>query len=106
MSFEKLFSIIKEKFLQADVSRVKSHVACEFQVQGEARGTFYVEIKDGEISVEPYDYYDKQALFTATDKTYLEICQGELNPMIAFAVGRVKVTGELSKAQIIGTLFE
>ena len=105
MTFESLFTAIKEIFIKADVRDFHSHMAFEFQVQGEATGVFYVVIKEGRISVEPYEYHDRDALFVADGETYLEICRGELNPMLAFAVGRLKVEGDLSKAQLIGTLF-
>ncbi len=105
MTFESLFATMKEIFIQADVRDIHSHMAFEFRVQGEAAGVFYVEIREGRISVEPYEYHDRNALFIADGETYLEICQGELNPMLAFAVGRLKVEGDLSKAQLIRTLL-
>ncbi len=91
MSFEDLFFTIREKLYKFDVSWIKNHVAFEFQVQGESEGVFYVEISEGQIKVEPYEYYDRDALFIATANTYLEICQGFLNPKLAFAIGRLKV---------------
>ena len=105
MTFESLFSAIQEKLLKADASAFGSHAAFEFQVKGEAAGVFYVEIKDGRITAAPYNYYDRDALFVADGETYLEIIKGEVNPMIAFAVGRLKVTGDLAKAQLVSTIL-
>ena len=101
MSFENLFSIMREALIKMDVSEVQIHVAFEFQVLGDPEGVFYVEIDGGQMRVEPYNYYDRDVSFAASADTYLAIVNGELNPMLAFAVGRVKVYGDMSKVQRI-----
>ncbi len=105
MSFKNLFSTVREKLLKLDVSNIHSLIAFEFQVQGEAEGVFYVEIADGHMKVEPYEYYDRDALIIATANTYLEICHGNLNPLLAFAVGRLKIIGNMQKAYLFGSIF-
>lgn len=99
MTFEDLFSKIQEKVSKADVSGFDSFAAFEFQVKGETAGVFYVEIKDGKITAAPYNYFDRDALLAADGKTYMEILNGELNPLVAFAVGRLKITGNLEKCK-------
>ena len=37
------------------------NTAVEFNVYGEGEGAFYIEIKDGKVSLEPYEYYDRDA---------------------------------------------
>ena len=99
MTFEGLFTDAKDRLIQADVSKFSGTAAFEIRVYGEAAGVFYVEIKDGSISVMPYDYHDRSALITLSGETLAEICSGELDPRIAFAVGRVKVQGDFSKVE-------
>lgn len=105
MTFESLFATIKEKLSFADVRDIRGHVALEFQVLGEAKGMFFVEITNGRIRIEPYNYHDRDVSFAADADTYLEILNGRLNPMIAFAVGRVKVYGDMKKAQLVTKLL-
>lgn len=105
MSFESLFTTIKEALVKLDVSDIHTHAAFKFQIQGVPEGVFYAEIDGGQIKVEPYEYYDRDVLFIATANTYLEICQGYLNPLLAFAVGRLKVVGDMSKAYALGKAF-
>ncbi len=100
MTFESLFEAIKEKLNFADVRDVRGRVALEFQVQGEVQGMFFVEIINGSARIEPYNYLDRDVSFAADAETYLEILNGELNPMIAFAVGRVKIYGDIQKAKL------
>ena len=106
MTFETVFSAVNEKLSGADVQELNPHAAFEFQVTGEAAGVFYVEVKDGQVNIAPYNYNDRNALFVADADTYMEIFKGELNPMIAFAVGRLKVTGDLAKAQLMNKVLK
>ncbi len=105
MTFEGLFAAVQAGLSGKDVSAFGHFAAFEFQVTGQAAGVFYVEIRDGRMTVAPYNYNDRSALFIADGDTYQEIFEGKLNPMIAFAVGRLKVQGDLGKAQLITTLL-
>ena len=65
MTYADLFYEIKGKFMGADVSDIHEHLAFQFNIADEeAGGAFYVEVKDGELFVEPYEYYDRDAMFT------------------------------------------
>ena len=58
MTYAEFFSEIKGKFMEADVSDVTEHLAYQFNIIGDAEGIFYVEVKDGQLSVEPYEYFE------------------------------------------------
>lgn len=105
MTFDSIFAAVKKKCARADVRDIQEHVALEFQVQGEAQGMFYIEIAHGRMRIEPYNYFDRDASFAADAHTYMEILQGDLNPMIAFAVGRVQIYGDMDKAQLVKKFF-
>ena len=49
MTYEELVATVKEAAAQADASKIKDHIAFQFNVVGEAAGAFYLEIKDGKI---------------------------------------------------------
>ena len=105
MTFECLFATVKEKLAFADAREICGHVALEFQVRGEAKGMFFIEITNGRVRIEPYNYQDRDVSYLADAETYLEILNGQLNPMIAFATGRVKVYGDMNKAKLVTYLF-
>lgn len=71
MTYEEVFTQIKSIFMEADVSGEKEHVAFQFNVTGEGEGAFYAEVKEGTLCVEPYEYYDRDAVFTCTADTLL-----------------------------------
>lgn len=98
MTYEKLVQEIREIFSTADVSGIQEHIAYQFNIQGEAEGAFYAEISDGKLRIEPYEYYDRDVLFTSTADTLLKIVKGKLNAVHAFTVGKLKVEGDFDKA--------
>lgn len=78
MTYAEIFYEIKNKFMGADLSDIREHLAFQFNIEDEeAGGIFYVEVKDGELSVEPYEYYDRDAMFTATPDIFPENCRGK-----------------------------
>ena len=106
MTYADFFSEIKGKFMEADVSDITEHLAYQFNIVGEAEGIFYVEVKDGKLFVEPYEYYDRDAMFTCTAERLRKIAEGTLDPVNAFFTGRLKVEGNIDKALKLKDLIE
>ena len=98
MTYEELFQKVKDMFSKADVSGIKEHLAFQFNITGEGEGAFYAEVKDGVLSIEPYEYYDRDAIFICSADTLLKIDAGKLDPVFAFTTGKLKVEGSLDKA--------
>lgn len=106
MTYAEFFSEVKEKFMEADISDVTEHLAYQFNIIGEAEGIFYVEVKEGKLYVEPYEYFDRDALFTCTAKTLMKIARGELDPILAFTLQKLKVEGNIDKALKLKELID
>lgn len=98
MTYADLFSEIKSQFMSADVSDIKEHLAYQFNIEGEAEGIFYVEVKDGKLYVEPYEYFDRDVIFTCKAKTLLKIASGQMDPILAVTLQKMKVEGNIDKA--------
>ena len=98
MTYADFFSEIKGKFMEADVSDVTDHLAYQFNITGDAEGIFYVEVKDGVLYVEPYEYFDRDAMFTGKAETFMEIAAGKLDPVAAVTLQKLKVEGDIGKA--------
>ena len=106
MTYAEFFSQIKGEFMNADVSGITEHLAYQFNITGEASGIFYVEVKDGKLYVEPYEYFDRDAMFTCSAETLRELAEGKLDPVLAFTVQRLKVEGNIDKALRFTELVE
>lgn len=98
MTYADMFSKVKGMLMDADVSDIHEHLAYQFNITGEAEGIFYAEVKDGKLFVEPYEYFDRDAMFTCTAETLFKIAEGKTDPVLAFTLGRLKVEGNIDKA--------
>ncbi len=107
MTYADFFYEIKGKFMGADVSDIGEHLAFQFNIEDrEAGGAFYVEVKGGELYVEPYEYYDRDAMFICAPEVLLEIADGRLDPIAAFTEQRLRVEGNLEKALRLKEIIE
>ena len=106
MTYAEFFSEIKGKFMEADISDITEHLAYQFNIVGEASGIFYVEAKDGKVHVEPYEYFDRDAMFTCTAETLMKLATGELDLILAVTLQKLKVEGNIDKALKLKDIIE
>lgn len=106
MTYAEFFAEVKGKFLDADISDVTEHLAYQFNITGEGEGIFYVEAKEGKLYVEPYEYYDGDAMFTCTAETLMKIAEGKLDPILAVTLQKLKVEGNIEKALKLKSLID
>lgn len=101
MTYEEIVAAVREAAQKADASGIKDHVAFQFNITGEGEGAFYLEIKDGQAIVEPYDYKDRDVLITSSAKNIIDIMNGKLDPVLAFTLKKIHVEGDLGKALLL-----
>lgn len=107
MTYTDLFYEIKGKFMGADVSDIREHLAFEFDIEDEeAGGAFYVEVKDGQLFVEPYEYYDRDAMFICAPDVLIKIADGEVDPVWAFTTQKLRVEGNIDKALRLNEIIQ
>lgn len=107
MTYADFFYEIKGKFMGADVSDIKEHLAYQFNIEDEeAGGAFYVEVKDGVLSVEPYEYYDRDAMFISTPEVFQKIAEGQMDPVWAFTTQKLRVEGNIDKALKLNDIIQ
>ena len=97
MKFANILKRARDLAAKADISQV-DFLAVQINIVGEENGVFYVEVKDGQISVEPYEYYDRQCAITISDADFSKLTRGKLDPVKAYDEGRLKAEGDLGKA--------
>lgn len=98
MTYEDLFETVRDGVRSADVSFKSGHLAVEIQIEGEAEGVFYIELKDGKLYAEPYNYNDFDCRLKVSAKNFLKLMEGSLDPVFAFTLGKLKIDGSLEKA--------
>ncbi len=98
MTYESVVLAAKKKFMNADVSSVQGTMAFQINLVGKVEGIFYIEIKDGRVNVEPYEYYDRNAIITMNATNFTKLINGKLDPVLAFTTGKLKVDGDINAA--------
>lgn len=106
MTYADMFSKVKGMMMEADVSTVNEHLAYQFNITGEAEGIFYAEVKEGKLYVEPYEYYDRDAIFICSAEILFKINEGKLDPVLAVTLGKLKVEGNIDKALYLKKLID
>ena len=100
MKCEEAFKNLQERFINKDASNIED-IAIQFNMIGKPAGVFCVKVRSEKLSIEPYEYIDHNVKITGTYKVFTKILDGKTNPVKAFLTGKIKVTGDLSKAETI-----
>lgn len=98
MTYESIVAAVRKKLSKADVSSIPGTLAFQVDVEGKAGGIFYIEIKDGQLHVEPYDYHDRNARLIINGTNLMKLVNGKLDPVLAFTTGKLKVDGDTNAA--------
>lgn len=106
MTYEEIFSKSKELILKNDISGINEHLAVQVDITGEGEGAFYIELIDGRICVEPYEYHDRDCKLILSGDDFISICDGSLDAVKAFTNGKMKVEGDIDKALKMSEIFK
>ncbi|MBQ9141085.1 MAG: SCP2 sterol-binding domain-containing protein [Lachnospiraceae bacterium] len=101
MKYEELVDIVKKATGKRIVSKLLGHVAYQFNVEGEAEGAFYLEVDEGKINVEPYEYYDRDLIIVTSAAVIIQMVEGKLEPMEAYTNGLLKAYGDEDYLKIL-----
>lgn len=81
-------------------------VTFQFSLSGEGGDDWYAEIKSGTCKVEPGTHANPTSTIKMDAADFLDMIGGKLNAMQAFMSGKLKVEGDLMKAQLIQKFFK
>lgn len=98
MIFQAVFNDIKEQLMKADVPQNQDFFAIQVNLIGFGGGVFYVKHDNGKLYVEPYEYYDRNALIMISINNLKLIADGQLDAVEAYNDGKVVIEGDISKA--------
>lgn len=97
MTFEELLVKVKGIMENVDISGV-DFLAVQVNIKGDNGGVFFIELKDGKFSVEPYEYDDRNCEIKMSMDNFNKLIDGKLDPVAAFTLGKLKVNGDIGKA--------
>ena len=94
MTYEELVERARTATKKTQVSKAVGHMAYQFNIKGEAEGAFYIEIDDGKINVEPYEYDDRDVIVVTSAQMLINIIDGKIRALDAYANGQITVYGD------------
>lgn len=97
MTITELLELLREKFGAVDASQFTGVTAVQVDITGGNAGSFYIEIKDGVINMQPYEYLDRNAKLIISMDNFLKLINKKLDPVLAFTLGKLKVEGDVGK---------
>ena len=97
MTFDEMLTKIRGLAEKVDASG-RDFLAVQINLTGDNGGVFYVEVKDGRINIEPYEYNDRNCAITMDMSNFNKLIDGKLDPVLAFTTGKLKVDGDVGKA--------
>lgn len=104
MTYEELVANIQKTYARADAKSIPGHVAIQVNVTGEGEGAFYIEVADGAIHVEPYEYYDRDAIISTSAQHILDIVTKKDSVEALLAAGQADVYGNVDKTSLFGEI--
>jgi putative sterol carrier protein len=106
MTYQDIVKKVQTAYNGADASKVAEHVALQFNIEGEGEGAFYLEVSEGKVNVEPYEYFDRDLLVTASADTIIGLAEGTVDAVKAYQDGQIKAEGNLEKAIVLNNIVK
>ncbi len=98
LDFHSAVEFVRKSIKQTSVKKITDKISAEVTLTGDAAGIFYIEIIDGAVAVEPYDYVDKD-IVVMLDSQSLELVRAKQASFLElFNKGKVHVYGDVAKA--------
>lgn len=97
MTIAEIIQEVKDAFDMSLIEQYDGFIAVQVNVTQNPCGVFYIEIKNHHLSVEPYDYYDRNAALSVTADDFRNIMKRRLDPVLAFTNGKLKLDGDPGK---------
>ncbi len=101
MTFHEIVERVQVHFADADAEMIKGHLAVQFNITGEGHGAFYLEVKDHQVSVEPYEYFNRDAAIRLSADTLFRILNKETTYEKELNEFRIAVEGSIGDVLIL-----
>ena len=95
---------LKEKTAAFDGGSYDGFLAIQITLS-DLNEVFYLEIKDGKLSIEPYEYHDRQANLIISSANFVKMINKKLNSTLAFTTGKLKIEGSIGKASELSKIL-
>ena len=105
MTYEKIVEKVKKALSKVDASGVKGHLAVQVDVYGEGEGAFYIEVKDGKVDVQPYEYFDHDLRIRCTGDEIVALAEGKKKIIDEVNTGNIEALRNVSRLWDLDTVL-
>lgn len=81
-------------------------IVYQFNLSGDEEGTHQMKLADNVVEYNTDEKYDADITLEMSDKNFIKLADGDLNPTTAYMTGKLKVRGDLSLALKLNTLLK
>ena len=106
MKFTQAFEKIKEKIQDVDTTNITDFAIQITLTNKDCGGIFYLQVKDGKLFIEPYDYHDNNAAISIMYGDLNKLLEGRLDSVKATEKGTLQITGDTVGALAILSKLE
>jgi len=82
------------------------NVVFQFNIDGPGGGNWYVTVKDGACEVVSGTSEKPTCTLMLAESNFANLMSGKLSGMQAYMTGKLKVSGDIMKAQLLSKLFK
>ncbi|MBW1709731.1 MAG: SCP2 sterol-binding domain-containing protein [Deltaproteobacteria bacterium] len=101
---EEIFDMMADAFKPDAAQGVD--VVFQYNISGPEGGDWNITIKDQKCEIKKGQAENPTTTMQLSDEDFVKMITGELNPMMAFTSGKLKIQGDMMKAQVLAQLFE
>lgn len=101
LTYNDIVTMTAKKVLAADISKLNDSISAQIAIYGQCDGIFYLEIKDGVISVEPWDYKGADIQIYTNTEDLVKIVTGKLSIYDAISSKVFEIYGDTEKAILL-----
>ncbi|MCL2638183.1 MAG: SCP2 sterol-binding domain-containing protein [Oscillospiraceae bacterium] len=101
---EDILADINQKTANFDGSSYNGFLALQVNLT-DIEKVFYVEVKEGKLTIAPFEYNDRQAKMTMTSANFSKMINGNLSGTTAFLTGKLKIEGSIEKCKELTALL-
>lgn len=107
MAFYEAYDKIKGALKNAKGKAVEGHLAIEIVITDEENaGICYLEVADGVVRVEPYDYFDHHARIIGRSDDLAAVFSGKLSMDTALEQGKLFIEGDVERALAVKSIIK
>lgn len=105
MTYREMVTEAKRIYHHADASGINQHIAIQFNVTGLAQGIFYLEINNGKVNVQPFSYYDHDAVMIGSAEAILDMMSRKISINQALKEDKISIEGDYDKIEAMNKII-